>query len=587
LSNNNNMPKQKSVKKGTRKSSGRKSTGRKSTGRKSTGRKSTGRKSTGRKSTGRKSTGRKSARKVITRKIRTATKYKTGESSEFEGSCNAEKVRECVNEGKYCNVDTGKCIQPKTVKTKVNKDKTLAVDNKYGVVGKATAVQNIKKYLETLSKTKQKELDIGITSVITEKKPRKRITTTKALSALKKKPSAKLAKKTCTQEDCATEGKLCSTTTGNCIKDTPANRKKLGLKPAKEKKPARKVAKKVEKPAKKVVKKAEKPAKKIVDYSTWTVKQLKDELRKRGLAIGGVKDDLIKRLKTPPKVVAKVTGFEAMTVKQLKDELRKLKLPVSGTKSELIKKLQTIGKAETPEEEEEISEEEETPEEEKVEEETPEEEEVEEETPEEEEVEEETPEEEEVEEETPEEEEEEEETPEEEEVEEETPEVEKGCTTKGCDVGEVCNAETDECIEQDKVKVKNLHILSFNGGVYQGSKQTLSNFAKKMGINNPEIKPATRVLIKKLLSKKVKKPSPEEEEELDITGMIGEEPEEEEKVVEEPEEDVTITGLEAEEPEEEGGPEKMAQILHDISAEKPLSKEQKNMVDKIRKCIGI
>jgi hypothetical protein len=418
-------------------------------------------------------------------------------------------------------------------------------------------VQNIKKYLETLSKTKQKELDIGITSVITEKKPRKRITTTKALSALKKKPSAKLAKKTCTQEDCATEGKLCSTTTGNCIKDTPANRKKLGLKPAKEKKPARKVAKKVEKPAKKVVKKAEKPAKKIVDYSTWTVKQLKDELRKRGLAIGGVKDDLIKRLKTPPKVVAKVTGFEAMTVKQLKDELRKLKLPVSGTKSELIKKLQTIGKAETPEEEEEISEEEETPEEEKVEEETPEEEEVE------------------------------EETPEEEEVEEETPEVEKGCTTKGCDVGEVCNAETDECIEQDKVKVKNLHILSFNGGVYQGSKQTLSNFAKKMGINNPEIKPATRVLIKKLLSKKVKKPSPEEEEELDITGMIGEEPEEEEKVVEEPEEDVTITGLEAEEPEEEGGPEKMAQILHDISAEKPLSKEQKNMVDKIRKCIGI
>jgi len=95
-------------------------------------------------------------RKTIQKKLKPTTKYKTGESDDYEGSCNQEKVQECVDQGKYCNVDTNKCIAPKGVKTKVNKDKTLAVDPSYGIVGKTQAVNNIKKYLEKLSASEEK-----------------------------------------------------------------------------------------------------------------------------------------------------------------------------------------------------------------------------------------------------------------------------------------------------------------------------------------------------------------------------------------------------------------------------------------------
>ena len=69
---------------------------------------------------------RKTKSRKVQRKIKPSTKYKTGDNEGYEGSCNTDKVAECVKLGKYCNVDTGNCIIPKAAKTKA-KDPALAV----------------------------------------------------------------------------------------------------------------------------------------------------------------------------------------------------------------------------------------------------------------------------------------------------------------------------------------------------------------------------------------------------------------------------------------------------------------------------
>ena len=83
-----------------------------------------------------KKNGTDKARKTVQRKVKPSTKYKTGESDDYEGSCNQKQVKVCVKQGKYCNVDTNRCVLPKGVMTKVKKDSTLAADAKYGIVGK-------------------------------------------------------------------------------------------------------------------------------------------------------------------------------------------------------------------------------------------------------------------------------------------------------------------------------------------------------------------------------------------------------------------------------------------------------------------
>ena len=139
---------------------------------------------------GRKRVSRKGkATRKVQRKVKPTTKYKTGDSDDYEGACKQEKVQECVDQGKYCNVDTNKCIAPTGVKAKVKKDATIAVDPSYGVVGKTQAVNNIKKYLEKLSASKQKKLDIGISTKISEESPVPK----KKKKAVPKKAAAKKA----------------------------------------------------------------------------------------------------------------------------------------------------------------------------------------------------------------------------------------------------------------------------------------------------------------------------------------------------------------------------------------------------------
>ena len=43
------------------------------------------------------------ATKKVQKTVKPTTKYKTGDSEDFEGACNQEKVQQCVNQGKYCN----------------------------------------------------------------------------------------------------------------------------------------------------------------------------------------------------------------------------------------------------------------------------------------------------------------------------------------------------------------------------------------------------------------------------------------------------------------------------------------------------
>ena len=115
-------------------------------------------------------------------------------------------------------------------------------------------------------------------------------------------------------------------------------------------------------------------------------------------------------------------------------------------------------------------------------------------------------------------------------------------------------------------------MLSYNNGVYYGSKKALVKFALEMGIDEPDIQNATKKKMKKELAKSMKPvlpPSPDEEEEeeeedIDIDAIIGDEEEEEEEPVGE-----------------------LADVIHQVSTEKPLTKQQQEMIEKIRKCIGI
>jgi histone H2A len=74
------------------------------------------------------------------------------------------------------------------------------------------------------------------------------------------------------------------------------------------------------------------------DLTKFTVVQLKELLRKKGLKVSGNKAELIARLDTKAKVAKKSTSA-VTTVVELKKSLRAAGLKVSGTKAELVARL--------------------------------------------------------------------------------------------------------------------------------------------------------------------------------------------------------------------------------------------------------
>ena len=74
-------------------------------------------------------------------------------------------------------------------------------------------------------------------------------------------------------------------------------------------------------------------------YAKMTIAQLKEELRKRDLRVGGRKADLVARL-VGQGAVDGTADYSRRTVAWLKDELRSRGLRVGGTKAELIARLQ-------------------------------------------------------------------------------------------------------------------------------------------------------------------------------------------------------------------------------------------------------
>lgn len=72
--------------------------------------------------------------------------------------CSADKIYECVASDKVCNVDTGRCKDPKDALKSTVDDKTLTIDFEKGVVGKASAVKLIQGVLGNISKENQKKL---------------------------------------------------------------------------------------------------------------------------------------------------------------------------------------------------------------------------------------------------------------------------------------------------------------------------------------------------------------------------------------------------------------------------------------------
>ncbi|TMW60217.1 hypothetical protein Poli38472_000259 [Pythium oligandrum] len=70
------------------------------------------------------------------------------------------------------------------------------------------------------------------------------------------------------------------------------------------------------------------------DYDALTIPQLKDLCRERSVAVGGIKDDLVARLKgSDPRF---------MTIPQLKDRCRDSGLTVSGSKTELAERVMRV-----------------------------------------------------------------------------------------------------------------------------------------------------------------------------------------------------------------------------------------------------
>lgn len=69
-------------------------------------------------------------------------------------------------------------------------------------------------------------------------------------------------------------------------------------------------------------------------YEQWTVRELREELRTRGLSTSGNQAELAARLTDADREPAD------LTVAELKDELRERDEPVSGTKDELVERLE-------------------------------------------------------------------------------------------------------------------------------------------------------------------------------------------------------------------------------------------------------
>lgn len=72
-------------------------------------------------------------------------------------------------------------------------------------------------------------------------------------------------------------------------------------------------------------------------YEQWTVTDLRDELRGRGLPTSGSRLDLAARLYDADRDADREPAD--LTVDELKDELRARDQPVSGTKDELVERL--------------------------------------------------------------------------------------------------------------------------------------------------------------------------------------------------------------------------------------------------------
>jgi hypothetical protein len=82
--------------------------------------------------------------------------------------CSADKIKECVASDKVCNVDTGRCKDPKDALKSTVDDKTLAIDFEKGVVGKKAAVGLIKGFLGNIAQNKLKK-KAGVISEVKSK----------------------------------------------------------------------------------------------------------------------------------------------------------------------------------------------------------------------------------------------------------------------------------------------------------------------------------------------------------------------------------------------------------------------------------
>ena len=555
--------------------------------------------------------------------------------------CNQAKVDECVQAGKYCNLATNNCMLPKGVTTKVNKDPNIVADTTTGVVGEKKAVNNIRKYLKKLNTPAQESIKLGPSTI----KPTQKVSIPEGGKVIRARvvkvdiprvvdsapaaPKKVKAKKECTIEQCAAEGKLCNPKTGNCIQNTAANRRKID-------------AMMVDAAAV-VVETKEVPR----TYSDMTKNYLVAELRSRRLPVSGNKDVLINRLiendRVRAGVVAEEEEEEIVLPPPSDDEEEEIVLAPASEEEE-----EEIVLAPASDEEEEIVIQVETDEEdddlpivrlEDVE------------------SDDDVPEElEEYELEVGEEfaeklraeqfiqeqlqkrlerqstkpvapqatnmqkvlaaqkkrkqQEAEKRAKEERQAaalllqreaekiarqqEMDKPKsflqkklaakqqatqlvqqfLKKDCKEVGCEPGEVCSVDTGRCLKPGVPQVKNFYMLVYNDAIYHGSKKALTTFANEMGVDPSDIEPADR----KKMTEFINTQAMQQEPEIPDVSTFDEFPEPA----------VTVSAKKVEvtvEPEED--PAEVAKILHDVSTEKPLTVQEKEIVEKIKSCLGI